>query len=96
MPDGGGLAVGAGGAAEGAVLPLQVEGLLRLGLAHSPHSEDGVAVPLRIIGDGQAGLPAGEDDGLALHTSFRTSLAWLTLVLPGTLISCLIASLQLG
>ena len=88
--------MGAGGATEGGVLPLQVKSLLSLGLTDSPHSEDGVAVPLRIVGDGQAGLPAGEDDGLALHTSFRTGLAWLTLILPGTLISCLIASLQLG
>ena len=38
----------------------------------SPHSEDGVAVPLRVVGDGQAGLPAGEDDGLALHTTVTT------------------------
>ena len=82
MPDGGGLAVGAGGATEGGVLPLQVKSLLSLGLTDSPHSEDGVAVPLRIIGDGQAGLPAGEDDGLALHTTVSTGLAHTVFALP--------------
>ena len=36
-----------------------------------------MAVPLRVVGDGQAGLPAGEDDGLALHTTVSTGLAWI-------------------
>ena len=46
-------------------------------LTDTPHMEEGVAVPLRVVGDGQAGLPTGEDDGLALHTTVSTGLAWI-------------------
>ena len=76
MSDGGGLTLRAGGPTEGGVLPLQVQRLVRLGLADSPHPEHGVAVGVRAVGDGQAGLAAGEDDELALHTP-QSILAWL-------------------
>ena len=57
-------------------------GSASLALADSPNTENGVAVPLRVVGDGQAGLPAGEDDGLALHTTVSTGLAHTVFALP--------------
>ena len=64
MSQGGGLA---GGPTQGALLPLQVESLVSLGLRHPADPPDGVTLRLAAVSHGQARLSAGEDQNLALE-----------------------------